>query len=325
MKILNCIVLFAISISVASAEFFSTSVNVKDANIVNNEKTSVVEATIKLPKAKRLSYGVIVVGGERLTLSNTPPSLTIAINGVECASRTLNNKSGKFGATFFVTKDIRPLLKAGDESMNVKVYFKGQNQTPCRIDSIGVRMLADERHFRTSSYIRPIFSGDEMIAESVFPLGNEDPSNPATAKLLFKPTSIIEAYTFANNKRVDLTEGKDFKINNDTIEFLPNSKVKIIPYNSLFFDTKEQASKVGNNFYYPLIKKFAVFYEGSWFHSRMVYISYKHRSINEKIGEKFDENLLPNTMKLIAQKKKINLVLYGDSISAGANASGLSS
>ncbi len=324
MKILRNVILFALTISIANAMYFTDSVKIAENNIIDNKPESAVEATLKLPKAKRLSYATIIVFGKRLNPTGTPPSLTIAIDGVECASRTLKHVEGAFGATIFVTKDIRPLLKAGKESMNVKVYLKGQNQTPCKINEIACRMLADERHFRTSSYIRPIFSGDEMIAESVFPLGNQDPTKPATAKLLFKPTSIIEAYTITDGKRVDLTQNKDFKIEGDTIEFLPNSNVKIIPYNTLFADTKEQANKLGNNFFYPLIKQFAVFKEGNWFHTRMVYISYKHRSINEKIGEKFDENLLPNTMKLIAAKKKLTVVLYGDSISEGANASGLS-
>ena len=324
MNILKVILFLVFTITSIQAELYVNAGEVDSNAVVNAEENDVVETTLKLPNVNRIPFAVIEVVGEIKELKTVTPSLTISVDDRQIASRTMLNRAGKFKALFVVTREIRNAIKSKKESLDIKISLKSKDQSPCYIKSVELKVLINEKHFRTSIYTRPIFSGDETIAESVFPLGDIDAKKPVTAKLLFKPTEILEAYTLSSGKKVELHKDKDFKISGDTIEFLPNSNVKIIPYSSMYANTKEEAKQLGSNFHFNVIKKYALFREGSWFHSNMVYISYKHAVINEKVGEIYEEKILPNTISLLKQKHPLRIVLYGDSISHGANASGLS-
>lgn len=321
------LLVFALALPVASAnaEFFS-DVAKTEPTILKSGDDSSLETTLQLPKAKSIAYAQIqVVGDIQKPYGKTNASITLSLDGKDVAGRTLDNKEGTRSAPFIVTCAVRQALKEGKTSVNVKLSMKGKDQTAFKVRSVTLYCLCDEKYFRNSSYMRPIFSNDEMTAESVFPLAGEDPSKPAQAKLLFKPTKVLEAYTLSSGKKVDLTQDKDYKIDGDTITFLPDSRVKIIPWKNMYFDTKEDAQKQkAGCFFFELIKKYCFFSEGDWFHRHMVYISYKHTATHEKVGETFDEKLLPKTISLLKEKKPLKVVLYGDSISYGANASGLS-
>ena len=322
MKILKIISILLIAITSTFAELYVDSAKIDNNAVVNSQEKDVVEATFKLPKVKRIPFAAITVEGEIKDTKQIYPSLLISVGDHPVASRTILNKKGKFGALFVVTREIRDAIRENKESIDVKISMSGKNQTACEIKSASLKVLINEKHFRTSIYMRPVFSGDETIAESIFPLGDADAKKPVTAKLLFKPTEILEAYTLSSGKKVELQKDKDYKINGDTIEFLPNSNVKIIPYSEMYADTKEQAKNLGANFHFSVIKKYAKFREGNWFHSHMVYISYKHMATNEKVGEKYDDTILPNTITFLKEKRPLRIALYGDSISQGANASG---
>lgn len=323
MNLLKILSVFTLSTLCLSAEVLSINAKIDDNETLESGDGE-VSATVRLPKAQRIPFAKITVFGTLEKKAEANASLTLSIDGQEAAGRALYNKQGKFGANFVVTRQIRDAVKGGKESAELKLFMRGKNQSPVKINKILLEVLADEKYFRTSNYLRPLFSGDEITAESVFPLGNEDPSKPATAKLLFAPSQVLEAYTLSSGKKVDLVQDKDFKIDGDTIEFLPNSNVKIIPYSDIYAEGKNNNFKKGEHFYFDVIKKFAFFKEGMWFHSRMVYISYKHTAISGKPHKSTCEDLLPNTMKIIKSKKPLRVVLFGDSISYGANASGLS-
>lgn len=308
----------------ANAEFFSDVAKAEPLTLKSGDDNT-LETTLQLPKSKNVTYAHIAVVGEvEKPRGKTNASITLSIDDKDVAARTVGNDQGPRNAPFIVTGAVRQALKEGKTSIGVKLSMRGKDQTAYKVRSVTLYCLCDEKYFRNSSYMRPLFSGDEMTAESVFPLASEDPSKPASAKLLFKPTKVLEAYTLSSGKKVDLVQDKDYKIDGDTITFLPGTNVKIVPWKEMYFDTEADAKK-GNAkaFYFDGLKKYAFFAEGDWFHKHMVYISYKHTATHEKVGENFDEKVLPKTIAALKAKKPLNVVLYGDSISYGANASGL--
>ena len=325
MKFLKLLLLLlSLSVLSANAEVYNVVEKIDD-EILESKEGSEVKASLKLPKAKRIPFAAIIVVSEIKEFSKSNASLTLFIDDKEVGAATIYNSKGERSTVIVATREFREAVKANKESIDVKILMRGQNQSVLKIKSIGAKIVHDEKHFRNSTYIRPIFSGDEVTAESVFPLGNEQSDKPASAKLLFAPTEILEAYTFSSGKKVELEKDKDFRINGDSIEFIPTGAVKIIPYKDFYADTKEDAMRFCQKpFYFRNIKKFAFFAEGDWFHKHMVYISYKHALNDEKVGEKFDEKILPNTLSLLKAKKPLRMVLFGDSISHGANASGKS-
>ncbi|MBO5254660.1 MAG: hypothetical protein J6B07_02415 [Opitutales bacterium] len=222
MNILKVILFLVFTITSIQAELYVNAGEVDSNAVVNAEENDVVETTLKLPNVNRIPFAVIEVVGEIKELKTVTPSLTISVDDRQIASRTMLNRAGKFKALFVVTREIRNAIKSKKESLDIKISLKSKDQSPCYIKSVELKVLINEKHFRTSIYTRPIFSGDETIAESVFPLGDIDAKKPVTAKLLFKPTEILEAYTLSSGKKVELHKDKDFKISGDTIEFLPN-------------------------------------------------------------------------------------------------------
>ncbi len=326
MKFLKLLLLSSFVFAVtANAKVFDYVEKFDDAEILESKKGSQVEATLKLPKAKRVPFAAIVVTHELKEFKKSNASLTLYIDNQEVGAVTVYNQKGDNTSSIIITRTIREAVKVGKDSIDVKILMRGSNQSVVKVKSIALKAVLDEKHFRSSTYIRPIFSGDEVTAESVFPLADVDPKKPATAKLLFTPTEIFDAYTFSSGKKVELVKDKDFKINGDVIEFLPNSSVKIIPYKDLYADTKEDAKRFKETFFFNNIKKFAFFDDNSWFHNHMVFISYKHALSDEKVGENFDEKVLPNTLRLLKEKKRpVRVVLFGDSISYGLNSSGKS-
>ena len=324
MKILKLLFLLSVSAAAAWGGIFADLVKIDGEKVLQNGDGSNVKATVKLPKTKVLSFASIVVLGEIENAgANSSVSLTASIDGKEAAAKTLLPRNGKMGAVFVATFPIREAMRKCRESAEIKIEMRGSGQARFKVQKVGIKAAVDTKYFRNVSYLRPIFSGDEMTMESVFPLGCEDASKPAKAKLLFAPTEILEAYTLASGKKVDLQKGKDFKISGDTIEFLPDSNIEIVPYKRMFAKTKEELLPYCKPFYFAQIKKYAFFTEGSWFHEHMVYISYKHAATNKKAGEKFDGEKLPRTLKFFKNKKPLKISLYGDSIASGANASGL--
>ncbi len=315
-----CAVLLSAS---ANAEVFRNAAEI-DATVIKSGGDA-LEATIKLPKPKKITYAhIALICDMAKPFGQTNASPTLFIDGKEAAAYTMANKEGTIGAVFVATSIIRDAIRSGKTEIDVKVAMRGKDQTPVKAKALVLNVVGDEKYFRNSAYLRPIFSGDETAAESVFPLADKDPKKPAAAKLLFRPTKVLEAYTLSSGKKVDLVQDKDYKINGGKIEFLPDSNVKIIPWEEMYFPNKEAAEKSGRYFVFDEAKTLAFFREGNWFHTHMVYISYKHTATNEKVGETFDEKALPNTLAILKAKKPLRVVLYGDSISHGANASGLS-
>ena len=325
MKILRLLVLLAASATLAMAEIFTDIVNIDGGKILKSGDGSAVEITVKLPKAKVVTFAAIVAEGQTLKpFGKTCASLTASIDGKDAAARTVIDRDGKTWANLVATKPLRDAIKACKSEVKIKIFMRGAEQTQFKIERAGVRIVAETKYFRNVSYLRPMFSGDEMTMESVFPLGCENPEKPARAKLLFAPTEILEAYTLASGKKVDLVNGKDFKISGDTIEFMPQANVEIIPFKRIYAKKKEDLMQYGKPFNFTASKQYAFFTEGKWFHEHMVYISYKHAATNQKVGEIFEEAKLPKTLKCLKAKKPLSITLYGDSIASGANASGLS-
>ena len=68
---------------------------------------------------------------------------------------------------------------------------------------------------------------------------------------------------------------------------------------------------------------FLMFAEGTFFHEHQLAVTYACSKGQWKgLVPEFAGAKLPNTMRMLKEERKLKLVLYGDSISAGANASG---
>lgn len=159
----------------------------------------------------------------------------------------------------------------------------------------------------------PFWKTKTMYNESVLMISKED--NMPKAKLLFKPKRIISVTNAALTE--EYQEGKDWILEKDEIVLLPNSNAHFMTEKALFPDSTGRFPRKGGG---------TVFHsEGTFFHDRQLAVTYKHKRKLWKGPISHPDNLaLSKTAIKLKQKEKLHLLLFGDSISAGANASGSS-
>lgn len=252
---------------------------------------------------------------------DTSPSITVSHMGREFDAATLLG-AGKIQDTYIDAGDIvNAALARGEKSVEFKLYSKCPDGAVPKITVKHATLVAASNTdvYKLDDILTPIFSGGKIRGESVFPLKGKDGS-AARAKLLFAPREIDAAYTYRSGEKTLLQEGRDYKISGNTVEFLEGGAVETVPYSAIYADTKEAAKKNGNFFFFENLGKYAFFAEGKWFHQRDVFFDYKHQGQSFFNLPKRGAKSLPKTMKLLKSGKPVKIVLYGDSISAGANA-----
>jgi lysophospholipase L1-like esterase len=154
----------------------------------------------------------------------------------------------------------------------------------------------------------PFWKGKVIHNESVM-MVSKDGDLPKAA-LLFPVRKVLSV----KNSALDITyqEGKDWVFENGYIKLLKGSPAVSLKYDDLFPREGRFEGKKGG---------FILFNEGAYFHERQLSVTYRHTGKWDGYVAQFQQGELPETMKKLKQKLLLKLLLFGDSISAGANAS----
>ena len=251
----------------------------------------------------------------------TSPSLTFSYKGKEFAGYTLTGKGKTQETRLNVAPIILEAIKRGEKTAEFKIYSKAPPNSVPQVEILKATLFiaADNDVYSFDDIMTPIFDGTKMFGESVFPLKNADGSN-ASAKLFFKPKKIEAAYTYKNWRKEYLLENVDYKIDGDNVEFTDKGKFKSFDYSKIYADTKEAAAKNGKFFFFENLGKFAFFTEGGWFQQNAVFFDYEHAAQTEFSLPKRDGKTLEKTAGKLKRGEPLKIVLFGDSIAAGANA-----
>lgn len=170
-----------------------------------------------------------------------------------------------------------------------------------------------------AKYLRPFWEGDTVEGESV--LFIKDPkSGEATARVLFPISKILAVRNSAGD--VTYEEGIDYRWQADSREIvLPKgSRITSVLPGDLRRPANSQKYKLthrdGNG---------EIFFGGKLeYHDLQTCITYQHApGLWHKPIPQFDENELPRSVFKLLNRQPIKIVVLGDSISAGANASAL--
>lgn len=163
-------------------------------------------------------------------------------------------------------------------------------------------------------YLLPFWDTDTLYHESVLMVS--DSGKPAGAALLFPPVSILSV----KNAGLDTTfkEGVDWTYANGKLELTPGSKAASMTMAGLYPKVSTPGwdmPKVGGGH--------ILFQEGHFFHDRQLSVTYTHaRALWKGPVPKLAEATLPNTLGRLSLGKPLKIVLLGNSITAGYNASG---
>ena len=160
--------------------------------------------------------------------------------------------------------------------------------------------------------LTPFWKGKTMYNESVLMIARDGEMPSAT--LLFSPRKILSVKNSALN--VNYKKGVDWEYKNNQLRLLKGSKAAFLTTTHLYPGTS------GNTF--P--KKgggFILFREGSFFHDHQLAVTYTHSA---KVWKGPVPNYmggdLPEVMDKLKRSSLLKILLFGDSIAAGSNASG---
>ncbi|MEP7106529.1 MAG: SGNH/GDSL hydrolase family protein [Ferruginibacter sp.] len=165
---------------------------------------------------------------------------------------------------------------------------------------------------RIDTALIPFWGTPVMYNESVLMI-KRDGQLPVSY-LLYKPVKIFSVRNAALN--IDYKEGTDWEYKDGTLRLLKGSKATYLADTQLYpVKSKNAFPRKGGGL--------ILFSEGSFFHNQQLAVTYSHATDawNGPVAG-FQGTNLPGAMYKLKKRKLLNILLFGDSIAAGANASG---
>lgn len=178
----------------------------------------------------------------------------------------------------------------------------------------------ENKSWNTEDYMIPFWKTDKIVDESVLLISKGDEA--AEGELLFAPDKIesVVSYNPYAAKTIVYAEGEDYVVE--------GKKIKAVS-KKMPFMTEEQLSGQDkmSGFDYSQIPStdkglYLPFTESTGFIEKQIFVTYTHAEEWNKETPAYIGDRFLNLAKKIANKEKINLFVYGDSISTGANSSG---
>ncbi|MEA2068519.1 MAG: SGNH/GDSL hydrolase family protein [Verrucomicrobiota bacterium] len=162
--------------------------------------------------------------------------------------------------------------------------------------------------------LRPIWKRHRMVNETLLPTSYD--GKPAKANLAFAPSKIISVKNYALDKTY--TEGADYTVEGRILRLMAGSAIPYFNYEELYHnnpDAKPRVMKTVDGGY-------LTFSESAMFNDKQLAVSYEHSEPWGGLVPQSAKKLLPKTFQALEKGDPLKLVVFGDSISVGASASG---
>ena len=168
--------------------------------------------------------------------------------------------------------------------------------------------------FTFDQMLTPVWDTDVVYGESFTMY--RDKSGEISAKFLYEPEEIIEVRSASLETLYK--EGVDYVVRDGKLFLTENTSINFMEYDEIFM--KEQLP--GKCFAYP--EGYLLFSEGHFFHDRQIAVTYRcKKGAWQGYTPIYKGDILHRTMRRLTEDKRLKIVLFGDSISAGANASSM--
>lgn len=154
----------------------------------------------------------------------------------------------------------------------------------------------------------------EIIYDEFFTMVEEN--GVCKAPFLFEPAEILSVTSA--DKSATYEENIDW--------VLEGNYLRLPPYSRIFhFHEQEMVSEqeIPNMCFQRKDGKYSLFSEGHFFHDHQISVTYRKKSGSLNIHPEFSKGKLPRTFAKLENGEFPKIVLFGDSISCGANSSGV--
>ena len=160
--------------------------------------------------------------------------------------------------------------------------------------------------------MNPIWEGETSYMESVLVVENEyggiDP-----IQLLYPIEEIIEVKDAKLSKTYQ--KGVDYTESGGKLIIADDGDIPIFSYEEFHPTTGQEGFQDKNGGY-------ICFHEEDFFHSRQIVVTYTHKAAYEGYVPENKGDLLPKVTDKLQNSEDLDLLVFGDSISVGANSSG---
>jgi lysophospholipase L1-like esterase len=162
--------------------------------------------------------------------------------------------------------------------------------------------------------LAPIAGGGTVYRETCLPIA-ESRDTEVTLSLLYPAKKIVEV--FSNATGTKLSEGRDWTLRDGKL-VLPAGSHAPLQIESEFFASPLK-EKDGST---KMIRSQIRLMEGTWYIERQIEVTYEPASRDWKWPAAISSpDSLPRLMKKLIAKEPVTMILFGDSIAAGGNAS----
>lgn len=158
----------------------------------------------------------------------------------------------------------------------------------------------------------PIWDTEIMYDETSIMVKDKD--GKIETSLLYEAEEIISVTSY--NKTVTYQEGKDWFFEDGKIKLTPDSAIPYFTEDELIL--KESVPEHS----FPIPGGYIYYAEGIFFTSKQIAVTYKCKNGQWKgVKPEYAEKLLPRTFEMFKNGTPCRVILFGDSISMGANSS----
>lgn len=162
--------------------------------------------------------------------------------------------------------------------------------------------------------VEPLISGNRVYREACLALADTI-EKETVLPLLFPASRIDEVIVLGTGVR--LKEGQDWSLCGEQLVLPPGSRAPVQLRSEFFLTTRKDKNGVVSD-----VRSAIKLQERGWYHERQIEVTYvpaERSSIWPPPRSRLQN--LPRTERLLKEKRPLTVVLFGDSISAGYNAS----
>ncbi len=168
--------------------------------------------------------------------------------------------------------------------------------------------------FHIQDLLEPIWKTTKIMNETVLPTAYGDTA--AAGNLAFEPVEVLSVKNYALTKQYK--EAQDYSMQGRTIRLVGGSSIPCFHYDELYHPNPKAKPATMKT----LDGGYLTFSESAFFNDRQLAVSYEHADKWDGPVPSSAESNLPRTFEKLRSGSPMRLLVFGDSISVGASASG---
>lgn len=171
--------------------------------------------------------------------------------------------------------------------------------------------------YSLDKYMQPYWSSEVIYNESVMPLEHFD-GEIKPISLMYDIGAIVSVKS--SSLETVYEENKDYIVEDGKLKILSTGAIETVEY-EFMYPTENEAIINSNSVFPDRTHGYMYFSEGDVFHNMQLAVTYVPKDVWQGEIPKSKAHLLPKTMDKLSAGEELNVVVYGDSISVGANSS----